>query len=330
MNKSLFCFVLAIIALLYQPLKANAQADFAPIGAKWYYSYTLHNPPSPTGQPVAGYILQESVGDTLIHNITARKLQRTFFGRSAQDNSIVSAEVPGVYVYATADTVFHFDEPLDRFLPLYIFNVAAGDTLVHRVPSAYADYTTDTTWRFLVDSVVTATYNNHPVKVVYNWGFPASVQEPSMSLRGPYYQYFGLTEGHLAEYNFNHPVGATYETYSLRCYQDANFDVHFGDPAITCDSLAMLPVSVTGIDFLSRKLSVYPNPASGEVHIALDGLSLQSVAMIDLLGRNVWQQDYLPGTTQTKLDVAGMNKGTYILRVTHKEQGTVYRKILLR
>ncbi len=329
MNKLFFGFMLAVIALLYQPLRTNAQSDFAPIGAKWYYSYSSYNPDIPAPRPVATYILQESVGDTVIQGITARKLQRTSFWRN-QDNSTGSGQGLAIYVYATADTVFHFDEELGRFLPLYMFNVQAGDTLTHRVPSAYANLTADTIWRSEVDSVKTVLFNNQPVKVVYSGFYPITVAEPSMPLRGPYYQYIGLTEGHLSEFAMAYPVGAAHETYQLRCYQDANFDIHFGDPNVACDSLAMQPVSVADVNSLSRKLSVYPNPASDEVHLRLDGLDLQSVTLIDLLGRSVWQQDYLPGTTQTRLDVSSINKGTYILRVTNKEQGTVYRKILLQ
>lgn len=323
--------MLAIMAMVYQPLRTSAQADFAPIGAKWYYSGGLVNSPVPGPRPVDGYVLQESVGDTLIQGITARKLQRTAFERSTQDNSIQSSAMSSVYVYATPDTVFHFDEQLARFLPLYIFNVQAGDTLAHRVPSEYANLTTDTIWKFLVDSVATVTYNNHPVKVVYNGFFPVDAPDPGgIPLAGPYYEYIGLIDGHLSEYGYPHPANAPYVDYYLRCYQDARFEINFGNPNKACDSLDMNPLSVTDADFFARNLSVYPNPVSDELHIALEGMTMQTVTVTDLLGRNVVQKAYPAGTSHANLNLSGMNKGTYILCVTSKEKGTVYRKISLR
>lgn len=327
--KSIVRFILFIGGLLAAPFWASAQADFAPIGAKWYYEWAHVNFPT-EGKSMGGYILQESVADTVIHGVTARKLQRTSYGRDNQ-NVIHSGPISSIYVHATADTVFYFQEELDRFLPLYIFNVQAGDTMVHRAPPEYAQFFTDTSWKILVDSVVTKSYNNHPVKVVYNSsGFIPGTGTIGVPLSGPYYQYFGLVNGHLSEYDWSYPAGAPYYSYRLRCYQDANFDVHFWDGSVACDSLDMLPTAISDLDYLSGKLSVYPNPSTGDVYILLDQIDIQSVEVLDMLGRKVLLQQQATDNAPVEVRLDGFSKGTYILRITTKDKGSVHRKIVLQ
>ena len=323
-------FLIFVSSLLAVPLLSIAQADFAPIGAKWYYEWAHVNFPT-EGRSMYGYILQESVSDTVIHGITARKLQRTSYGRNSQ-NVIENWPISSIYVHATADTVFYFQPELDRFLPLYIFNVQAGDTMVHRAPPEFAQLVADTTWKILVDSVVTKSYNNHPVKVVYNSYAHILPGNGTMGvpLAGPYYQYFGLVNGHLTEYEWGYPAGAPYYSYRLRCYQDANFDVHFWDANVACDSLALLPTSVEDVDYLSAKLSVYPNPSTGEIYILLDQIDIQSVEVLDMLGRKVLLQQQAKGTAPVQVQLDGFSKGTYILRINTKDKGSVHRKIVLQ
>lgn len=121
-----------------------------------------------------------------------------------------------------------------------------------------------------------------------------------------------------------------YTRYDLRCYQDDSFDVHLVNASVACDSVPPGPNSIADVDFLSRKLSVYPNPATDELNIVLDGVAMQSVEVLDMLGRRVLLQEYKAGTYQAKAGLKGMNKGTYILRINTKDKGSVHRKIVLK
>jgi len=330
MNKQIALFLLAFVFLLNLPGRATAQADFAPIGATWYYDFIRMNYPQ-EGNTVTGVMIQESVADTVIQGKAAHMLVRKFLFRG--DNNDILAFFGGIdFVYANTDTVFYFNEQLNRFLPLYIFNVQAGDTMLHRALPEYQVQGADTIWRIAVDSVLTRNYNNQPVKVVYTSANhdPSGSWDDGVAFKGPYCQYFGLTEGHLTEYNTLHPLGVDFIIYKLRCYQDAIFDVHFGDLTVACDSVPQQSMSISDIDFLSRKLSVYPNPATDQVTIALDGIAMQSVEVLDMLGRRVFIQEYKAGISKTTADLSNVSKGTYILRINTKDKGSVHRKIVLK
>lgn len=327
MNKSLLLVFFSVFTLLNCPFRAAAQADFAPIGAKWYYEWMSQwvNPVTSDISLTRGYMLQESVSDTVIQGITARKLQQTVFARNPANNSIFSNPHGNIYIHTTNDTVFYYHSVLNRFVPLYIFNVQIGDTIVHSTAPEYYS-ANDTIWKMKVDTVITESFNGQVVKSVHTTG----VLGQGLALRGPHYQYFGQLEGRFAEYNWSYLPEDNYELFALRCYQDATFDVHFGNATIACDSIPLLPLSLNDRKELSQKLSVYPNPATDEVIIALDGVMMQSVEVIDVLGRRVLLQEYKAGTTHTKIDFAGINRGTYILSVNTKDKGSVHRKIVLK
>ncbi|WP_233559750.1 T9SS type A sorting domain-containing protein [Taibaiella sp. KBW10] len=324
--KKMLLFLHMLLIYIGAAITGFAQADFAPIGAKWYYQWNALNVGA-EGRHYNGYVLQESVSDTLIHSVTARKLRRTAYSRNAQNNNIVSMPISSFFVYATADTVFYYNTDFNRFLPLYIFNVAAGDTMAHRVPAAYASGT-DTIWKMVVDSIPTRMYNGQPLKVVYHHtgGPPFN----SIGLRGPYGQYFGQLKGAFAEYEISYVPEAYYETYELRCYQDNTFDIHFGNASIACDSIPLLPLSLKDRSYLADRLSVYPNPAIDVLHISVSQIPIQSVEILDMLGRRVFLQTNKSVSDNMVLDVSGLDKSTYILHITTKDKGSVYKKVVLR
>jgi hypothetical protein len=325
MKKSFLYFMMAFMGLLNLPVLATAQADFAPIGAKWHYSSGTYNV-GPSALHFQGYVFQESVSDTVINGITARKLQRTYSTRNTQ-NTIFSGPISSIYIYATADTIFSYNVDSNRFMPLYIFNVAVGDTLTHHSIGAPVYPLFVNTWQTVVDSIRYPVFNGKQVKAVYHhevspiagWG------------SSPYYQYFGQLQGEWGIYYQQPALPEDYYTrYGLRCYQDDSFDVHFANASMACDSVPPGPTSIADVDFLSRKLSVYPNPATDQVTIMLDGIAIQSVEVLDMLGRRVLLQEYKAGTNKTMTDLSNVSKGTYILRINTKDQGSVYRKIVLK
>lgn len=125
-------FSVLLLFFLMQTGSSYAQGgDFAPIGATWHYSYFNSNQNN-----FYGYIYQEVVKDTVISGQACRKLERMRIGVPRHDQSapIDSVTMSSIYLYSNPDTVFYYNDIFERFLPLYIFNVEAGDTMTFHVP----------------------------------------------------------------------------------------------------------------------------------------------------------------------------------------------------
>ncbi|MNX94928.1 hypothetical protein D3C86_1271770 [compost metagenome] len=205
--------------------------------------------------------------------------------------------------------------------------MAVGDTLTHQSVGPLTPPLFVHAWKTVVDSIRYPVFNGKQVKAVYHHEVYPRAGWPSP----PYYQYFGQLKGSWNEYYQEPALPEDYYTlYDLRCYQDDSFDVHFGNAAIACDSVPPAPTSISDVDFLSRRLSVYPNPATDQVTIALDGIAMQSVEVLDMLGRRVFVQEYKAGISKATADLSNVSKGTYILRINTKDKGSVHRKIIVQ
>ena len=68
-------------------------------------------------------------------------------------------------------------------------------------------------------------------------------------------------------------------------------------------------------------LSIYPNPAKGEVNIKTDK-KIKSSSVLDISGRTV-----LSSTTQ-KVDVSSLAKGVYMLQVEFADGTTSTEKLI--
>lgn len=98
------------------------------------------------------------------------------------------------------------------------------------------------------------------------------------------------------------------------------FDFNF--PILT--NMVTTTVSNLGIDaYQNAKLfSVYPNPTSGLLNIAMmDDQSVRKVTITNLLGQNILTSE------NTTIDISSLTKGTYYLKV-ETESGIVTQKII--
>lgn len=148
--KSIVLFTLIILLS-----KITIGQTWAPIGAKWHYSASAGGA-APTGSE---YYLYESLKDTAVMGQSCKKITVTYFMYLNGDTSYL----PPVFAYQSTDTVFYFNSSYSQFFPLYIFNVAAGDTLFYHNPDIQDD-PTDTLFRVVVDSTTILTATEH----IYN------------------------------------------------------------------------------------------------------------------------------------------------------------------
>ena len=80
------------------------------------------------------------------------------------------------------------------------------------------------------------------------------------------------------------------------------------------------------MNVLERYVSLQPNPASDEATV-LSSFGMTGVEVFDMAGSRVMEKD-ASGLT-TKLDVATLPRGTYIVRI-HTPMGTASRKLILK
>ncbi len=72
-------------------------------------------------------------------------------------------------------------------------------------------------------------------------------------------------------------------------------------------------------------VSIYPNPAIDIVYV--EGEGIEKVTLFDMLGKRLCSKEC---NTSTELNVAGMPKGVYVLRLTTQDGRVGYQKLVLK
>jgi hypothetical protein len=195
--------------------------EFAPIGAKWWYDHFYDINYADTSYDI-GYVLIESVADTIINGINCIKL--TSISVSPQgdvspftDPLFVFEDSGRVFCYSYDDSLFHtlYDFTGEDWYA-YDFIYGSGDSVLIQV-----------------DSVSTIEIDG----VFLNHIFP--VYEPGSSLS--FFSSVGERLGSLG-YLFMYSGGDdSYYPFGLRCYED--FEITYSsDESIACDTLIYLNI----------------------------------------------------------------------------------------
>jgi hypothetical protein len=77
-----------------------------------------------------------------------------------------------------------------------------------------------------------------------------------------------------------------------------------------------------------NSLSVFPNPAKGEIFITIPGNELAQVEIIDQLGQVKLNHNF--GRNENSLDISNLKTGIYLLRVTDKNKLTYFTKLVVK
>ncbi|RYD96920.1 MAG: T9SS type A sorting domain-containing protein [Sphingobacteriales bacterium] len=170
------------LLLLLAGITTFAQAAFAPVGAKWtYYKQTYWGGPSGIEKFITytcdSSYLSEGRTIKIIRSET-RQQQVTY------DNflhtyvfSNRTTEYKTDSLYEQNDTVFLYNRLFEKYTPLYLFNVQAGDTIT--LPAfdtvladagfSFSDFVTafDSTFTFRVTGVDIVNYNGNALKTIF-------------------------------------------------------------------------------------------------------------------------------------------------------------------
>lgn len=258
-------------------------ADFAPLGAKWYYDEEAFIPP-PFG-----------VFPHVVEVVAKEVYQGVFCSKLA---GVGSETVPDpLYVFSRNDSVFYYSDRSAQFELLYDFTAEAGDSWT------VAGLRSTETWdrvTVLVDSVATIEVSGISRKAIYI----------SYSQEFYPYDWEGVIVEGIGSMYFLVPDFGLYEggPLGIRCYTDMEVDLHF--VSYPCDAV----VSANEVLGPVQDWSISPNPADETLTIQwTEALSSGRVILTDMIGRVV-QTTAFSGQG-TSLNTAAVPDGVYLLRI---------------
>jgi hypothetical protein len=76
-------------------------------------------------------------------------------------------------------------------------------------------------------------------------------------------------------------------------------------------------------------VKIYPNPTSGLVSITFNSIENGSIIVVDILGRNVFQQVLTEAKNSIKLDLNNLQAGVYFIKIYDNEATLSTHKITI-
>ena len=298
--------LILILVLSSYSCSLFCQGDFAPIGAKWYYVTGIDF-------SVEELIFSTAEKDTLLQNQLCRMITTEYYGADEEFRRKDS-----LYVFEKNDIVFYFNPHYNDFVLLYDFTLETGDTIFFPVP--IPEFGIDS-FSVVIDKVEIIEENGIALKYFYT-------KESSLD-------YFPTT--------FVENIGNLFSLFlpqgcctvpgaflKMVCYEDEKLGkIQLSDGFFCYDSVID---SVDDLKELSAKISISPNPTTGQLHIELDfekSLSNPiSYELFNLNGMVVYKGQ--SDNTEWNLDLSFLNKGLYLLRIRDLKEGSIYKKIVVQ
>ncbi len=288
----------------------SGRAQFPQTGAEWYYSY---------GQGINGdgYSHFFITGDSLLDgHLTTRILDQGQFRYQTGPSSYYVGpftNLDTLFMYSSNDSVFIYRE--GTFHLAFKTAGQAGDVW-DLGPFADTQGTGDDHAYLLVDSVRQEILDGNTYNVLYTDQCDAAGMPLSFNQNDSVDYYVNYSEIHEAYGPANgmnflknaYPTGPIIEFYPnyILCYtSDLVSQLKFTSGACTSNVLAGLE------ELASGAMSLYPNPASGELHVQLEEGILEEITVYDLSGRTMLSQ--ICTAPQTTLQITGLAPGSYVL-----------------
>ena len=299
--------------------QVNAQIEFAPRGAEWYYTDTWACCP----ENHFNHIVSEK--DTIIEENTCRVLRQYYDDSTiASGKYIIKQEQGKVYYYYQ-----------DQFNLLLDFDVEVNDIV--EFTFMYKKYNDDDfpmgkdtvfSARFRVESVTTNAQNLKTVTtkvleedVLDFWGIPVP---PYIYHTYSYTEKIGIYREFMPMFdNVPHPAIEVYQW--LRCYSDADFSFisdEWAAISLPCD----YPIVTTGINIFSKNdnIEIYPNPFNDNVFVfTYNG---KNIEIIDVSGKVVYYSELSNGINE--FSTSHFLKGIYLIKVQNKDNSIQMFKIV--
>jgi len=295
--------------VLFLPVLVNAQEDFAPVGAEWYYSIGYG---CCSG---AGYQHFAVEKDTIYLGKSCKKVNVTRYDPSGEINNQYI-----FYTYNQNDSVLYSYD--DNFYLLYDFNLNVGDTLKVRIPSDYygiAFEYDDTIVTQTVSYIENTTINDLTLKRIY-------FDHPSYDFLVPYYEYYTEKLGgsdYFFPFEWEYTVEAIWPDF--RCYSDSALQYKL---VSKCDELRP-PEFINNYRSVINKIWV----SEKSLNISINAPDIVSnslkITLIDVSGRIVYVTDMEYPFDIFSIDVSGMAKGIYFIRIDNNNLNITSKIVIL-
>lgn len=233
-------------------------------------------------------------GDTVILGKTCRAIYQEVLTKPFVPIPLNHAGY--LYVYDVPDTVFIYNYLFEKFTPLYIFNVAPGDTItlpalpilgtqtLSMIPDSSFQYVVDSIKDVLYDTTWLQTVYSHSLKYAprtnprYVWGDPVNAYARRIG---------GIDIGLLPHCQSCVELlwEGIYSPGSILCYSDNTTNIKLTGGA--CNNGAV-PLRANELE-ASIEFDVFPNPATDCIgYRNKTGKKIRSVKVFDVSGKEMW------------------------------------------
>ena len=316
MKKNITKFIL-LFPLMLSAICLKAQDEFAPIGAEWHYNYNNFSN--------TGYILIESVSDTIIDSISCRKLVKSINVYDHLDKKIKKGVFGKEYVTQINDSVMIYR--YGKLRKLYDLSAEIGDTIIF--PGEYAadfgmvdDPSLTYGYALVVDKgfveiegdslkYIDILQENSP------WTFSCYV-----NYNNDYYKCVRICEriGNISGYLLpeNNLLADNEEGGALRCYSDDEVSISFDDKG--CNYV------YDNIDemLVSDKITIYPNPTKSILNIEFAEEN-NYIEIYDNIGKKICSLQ--TNDKSVNINMSEYPSGLYLV-VIKNDKGNCFKRIV--
>jgi len=270
-------------------------------------------------------------------NATVLEVKAAILGTAKQDT--FTGVVPNpIFGYGKIDAFAALNNSNYNFTLGPDQNVCDGDSVQISSPtySSYLWSTGDTTQSFYTDTTMTNVY----LSVVNSSGciaFSDTINaiwrplplKPVLSIVGNDTLIFS-TNLNLQWYFNTSALGGETDTIHI-AQNNGDFFVQVTDSygcSNNSDTVNVIGVGIENIE--NTPFSIYPNPTNGHLTIEIDSDEIESILIIDLLGKVLVKKNVTNQQTKIELDIADYAEGVYHVRLNSKNKSYLQKLILLR
>lgn len=287
---------LFLISGLFFLHKADAQInEFAPIGAKWWYSVQDEF-------PVIKQLSLEVIGDTIIEYHTCKVLRFDPVPNLTNNDR-------DIYLYQEDDIIYQYFESENNFLKLYDFSLAPGE--------GYWCHAVD--FSNIVDSFYVDIIS---VEIIIVNGI--ELKKQTIHIDG-YFDWFGDNIEIIGNNQMIIPVYGLLDAIQgpLRCFEDSVLGLYETGETAECDAI------LTGINELNENnINVFPNPFSNNItiHFNNPGIAQYNAKILSMVGETVSIFE-IPAVEKYFVELNYLPSGNYFLHLQNSSS-VIYQSII--
>lgn len=286
--------------ILCGPAPAQAQLEWAPMGAKYYHS--VANFMGSSGNSPYGVQVSEVIGDTIIAGKNCRVLD-TWWLPGCEGREFTYEEEGRVYLY---------DEESGSFGLVFDFNKGAGEFWWVPVCSYWFGEIPADSMQIFVDSVGLTHVNGMAIRTQFvTWTHPWFNYMDHTKI------YEGIGNAPAIYFFWGSGVTADFFLHTFNCYESPThgiFNFVGGQPCGVYTAVGEAQAEV-------EQLRLYPNPAGESLKVELPEGGRGRLALYDAQGKLLKMQ-YLDVVPEVwPLDVSALPAGMYLL-LYRSEGGT--------